>query len=48
MFSRGRVRRKMCDGLAIHKWVLNRYENLLLYLLYLLYPSFQRLTGQSI
>jgi hypothetical protein len=30
------------NGLAIHKWVLNRYENLLLY------SSFQRVTNRSI
>jgi hypothetical protein len=30
------------NGLAIHKWVLNGYENLLLY------SSFQRVTSQSI
>jgi len=30
------------NGLAIHKWVLNRLEN------FLLYSSFQRVTNQSI
>jgi hypothetical protein len=30
------------NGLAIHKWVLNRYENLLLY------SSSQRVTNRSI
>ena len=30
------------NGLAIHRWVLNRYENSLLY------SSFQRVTNRSI